>query len=147
MSSRLNPSGLMFVWVAIGSLWTLPPGPSISRGNERGVKEMSDILQKLNPAQREVVTATEGFIRIIAGVGSGKTRALFHRFAYLVTSLSSCPAASCASLSSTRPPARCASRFTPSPGTMTQAMSTPSTASASPSCRRTTTPSSTPSGS
>ncbi|MCR4908032.1 MAG: UvrD-helicase domain-containing protein [Lachnospiraceae bacterium] len=38
----------------------------------------------LNKAQKEAVSATEGFIRVIAGAGSGKTRALSHRFAFLV---------------------------------------------------------------
>lgn len=45
---------------------------------------MEDILQDLNEEQKQAVTATEGFIRVIAGAGSGKTRALAHRFAYLV---------------------------------------------------------------
>ena len=52
---------------------------------------MADILQKLNPAQREAVTSTEGFIRVIAGAGSGKTRALSHRFAFLVNELGILP--------------------------------------------------------
>lgn len=52
---------------------------------------MLELLQHLNPAQREAVTATEGYIRVIAGAGSGKTRALSHRFAYLVNELGILP--------------------------------------------------------
>ena len=52
---------------------------------------MTTILEGLNPAQREAVTATEGYIRVIAGAGSGKTRALAHRYAYLVNEIGILP--------------------------------------------------------
>ncbi len=45
----------------------------------------------LNPEQLEAVTATEGYIRVIAGAGSGKTKALAHRFAYLVNEVGILP--------------------------------------------------------
>ena len=52
---------------------------------------MEHLLAGLNRAQHEAVTATEGYVRVIAGAGSGKTRALSHRFAYLVNELGILP--------------------------------------------------------
>lgn len=52
---------------------------------------MEDRILNLNQAQQEAVTSTEGFIRVIAGAGSGKTRALSQRFAFLVNEIGILP--------------------------------------------------------
>ena len=53
--------------------------------------EDNETLAGLNPSQLEAVTTTEGYVRVIAGAGSGKTRALARRFAYLVNDLGIMP--------------------------------------------------------
>ncbi|MCM1291228.1 MAG: ATP-dependent helicase [Prevotella sp.] len=46
---------------------------------------------KLNERQQQAVVSTEGRVRIIAGAGSGKTRVLAHRFAFLVNEIGVSP--------------------------------------------------------
>lgn len=52
---------------------------------------MEDYLAGLNPEQLEAVQTTEGAIRVLAGAGTGKTRALTSRYCYLTDMLGVAP--------------------------------------------------------
>ncbi len=53
---------------------------------------MYDILNELNESQLKAAITTEGYIRVVAGAGTGKTKTLTHRYAYLINELGISPA-------------------------------------------------------